>query len=259
MNVDRVQQGLCTKWLGRRILFTREVGSTNDWAKELAGLGAPEGTVVIAEGQSGGRGRLNREWVSPVGGLWFSVVLRPRMLVGQAVGLVFVAGLAVAQALRDLYGLGVETKWPNDVLIGGKKVCGVLTETSSRGERVNFVVVGVGVNANFVVREALPEELWGAASSLQDELGRRVGLEDLLRVVLERLESVYLVFVGEGLGVVLGEWRKFAGFLGREVVVDSGEEKFSGEAVDVDGDGALVIRFEDNVVRRILVGDVFPR
>ncbi|MEM3668729.1 MAG: biotin--[acetyl-CoA-carboxylase] ligase [Candidatus Bathyarchaeia archaeon] len=257
INLDKLLEGLRTKRFGKRIFFSRVVGSTNELAKELAVLGAPEGTVAIAQTQTAGRGRLSRVWFSPEGGLWFSVVLKPKLKAAEAVRLVFVAGLAVADVLRELYGLKVETKWPNDVLVGGRKICGVLAEMSTLGEKVNFAVLGIGVNANFDVRKVFPEELWESATSLMNELGRKVKLEELFRALLERLDCVYEQFLKEGFNPVLERWKSYAGFLGKQVVVAGETEKLRGLALDVDSEGALVLKLEDGTIRRVFVGDVF--
>jgi len=259
VNVDRLQEGLHTKHFGRNILFLREVGSTNDLAKELAGYGAVEGTVVVAETQTAGRGRLGREWVSPKGGLWFSVILKPELKPAEAVGLVFIAGLVVAEVLHELYGVRVETKWPNDVLVKRRKVCGILTEMNTTGEKVNYVTVGVGVNANFDVEKAFPEDLRTVATSLENELGRKVRLEELFKALLERLENVYGLFLKDGFVPVLGKWKKYAGFLGCQVEVTSETEKWVGLASDVGKDGALVMKLEDGTVKRVFVGDATLR
>ena len=255
MNVDRLQEGLRTKCFGRNILFLREVGSTNDLAKELAGYGAVEGTVVVAETQISGRGRLDREWISPKGGLWFSVILRPELKPAEAVVLVFVSGLAVAEVLRELYGLRVETKWPNDVLVNGRKVCGILTEMNTTGEKVNYAIVGVGVNVNFDVAKVFPEESRKVATSLENMLGRKVRLEELFRALLEKLENVYELFIRECFDSILAEWKKYASFLGCQVEVASGTEKWVGLASDVGDDGSLILRLEDGTVKRVFVGD----
>jgi BirA family biotin operon repressor/biotin-[acetyl-CoA-carboxylase] ligase len=259
IRIGQLQDSLCTKRLGRTILFSREVDSTNKWAKELTMYGACEGTVVIAETQTRGRGRLGREWVSPTGGLWFSLILRPKLRPAEAVKLTFAAGLAVTKVLREMFGLKSETKWPNDVLVNGRKICGILTEMNTTGETVNFVVVGVGVNANFDVEKALPEQLKKVATSLENELGRKVQLEELFGGLLERLENLYELFTKKGFNPVLEEWKNYAGFLGYQVEVISPTEKLSGLALDVDHDGALVLRLEDGTMRRIFVGDVSLR
>jgi len=256
LNVNQLQNGLCTRRFGRSILFSREVDSTNKWAKELATYGADEGTVVITETQTKGRGRLDREWISPTGGLWFSLILRPKLSLTEAVKLTFVAGLAVAKVLREIFDLKTETKWPNDVLVNGRKICGVLTEMNTIGETANFVVVGVGVNVNFDVETVFPEQLKKVATSLERELGRKVKLEKLFRALLERLESLYELFVKEGFNPILEEWKNYAGFLGCRVEVLSPTGKLSGVALDVDYEGALVLRLEDGAVKRVFVGDV---
>jgi len=241
------------------MLFTSVVGSTNDWAKALAKLGAIEGTVVSAEVQTAGHGRLCRKWVSPKGGLYFSVILKPKLEPSEAIKLVFVAGLAVVGALQQLYSLKAETKWPNDVLINGQKICGILSEMSTVGREVKYVVLGVGINADFDVRKALPKELRVSATSLQNELGIKVDLNDLFRVVLEKLECAYKLFLEKGFATVLNEWKKYARFLRRQVEVTSGAEKLFGLALDVDEEGSLILKLENNVTRRIFVGDVTLR
>jgi BirA family biotin operon repressor/biotin-[acetyl-CoA-carboxylase] ligase len=255
MNVNRLQDGLGTVRFGRELVFLHEVDSTSDCAKELAGYGASEGTVVIAETQKRGRGRQGREWVSPAGGLWFSVVLKPTLSAGEAVRLVFVASVAVAETLRRLYDLKVETMWPNDVMVKGRKICGVLTEMSTTGEKVNFVIVGIGVNANFGV-EVLPESLRELTTSLRKEFGRDVRLEELFRALLECLEREYDLFVSGGFSGLLDEWKRCAVFLHREVEVASGDARFNGLALDVDHEGALVLKLNDGETRRFFVGDV---
>lgn len=256
LNVDRLQEGLCTKRFGRSIIFLPEAGSTNDIAKELADYGAVEGTVVVAETQTAGHGRLGREWVSPKGGLWFSVVLRPELKPAEAVGLVFVSSLAVAEALRQLYHLEAETKWPNDVLVSGRKVCGILTEMNTTDEKVNYVIAGVGVNANFNVAKVFPEELRNTATSLENALGRKVKLEELFKMLLEKLENFYELFLKESFDSILAEWKKYAGFLNCQVEVTNGTEKWVGLALNVENDGALIIRLEDGTEKRVFVGDV---
>jgi len=256
ISIDKLQEGLQAKRIGRSIFLSREVGSTNDWAKELAELGAEEGTVAIAETQTAGHGRLGREWFSPRGGLWFSVILRPEMSPSEAVGLVFVAGLAVAEVLREKYDLKVETKWPNDVLVNGKKVCGILAEMNTKGRAVKFVVLGFGVNANFLVEKVFPRSLKEVATSLEKELGQKVRLEELFKGLLERLGSRYDECAERGLAFLLADWKKYAGFLGRRVEVRIGNERLSGVALDVDVKGALVLRLEDGATKRVLAGDV---
>jgi BirA family biotin operon repressor/biotin-[acetyl-CoA-carboxylase] ligase len=256
INVDKLQESLHTKQFGKWIVFWREVGSTNDYAKKLANYGAPEGTVVIAETQTAGRGRLGREWVSPKGGLYFSIVLRPKLSASEAVRLVFVAGLAIAKVLDEVYGLRVETKWPNDVLVNGKKICGILSEMNTTEEKVNYAIVGIGLNANIDVEKKFQGQLKALVTSIENELGRIVKLEELFVVLLEKLESLYELFLKEGLNPILDGWKSYAGFLGKQVVVTGETERLCGLALDVDGDGALVVRLDNGAVKRVFVGDI---
>jgi BirA family biotin operon repressor/biotin-[acetyl-CoA-carboxylase] ligase len=256
MRLNRLQDSLHTKYLGRSILFSREVGSTNDWAKELAQYGAQEGTVVIAETQTKGHGRPGRDWVSPSGGLWLSLILRPKLQPSEAVKLTFVAGLATAKVLHEMFDLRVEAKWPNDLLVKGRKICGILTEMNTTGENVNFVVVGVGVNTNFDVQKALPENLRGLATSLERELCRKIHSEKLLKSLLEEMEKFYERFVKKGFNPILKEWKNYADFLGCQVEVTSPSGKSAGLALDVDHDGALVLKLEDGTTKRVFVGDI---
>jgi len=259
INVDKLQMDLYTRRFGRRIFFLREADSTIEVAKQLADYGAEEGTVVIAKVQTAGRGRMGREWISPEGGLYFSVILRPKISPAEAVRLVFLFGLAVAQALREMYSLKAKIKWPNDVLVNGQKICGVLAEMSTAGEKVNYVIAGIGVNANFDVVKVFPEEFRKVATSLENELGRKVELDELFKALLEKLESLYDVFLKEGFDRILAEWKKYADFLGCQVEVASGADKWVGIASDVGDDGALILRLEDGTMKRVFVGDVTLR
>ena len=256
LSVNRLCENLGAGSFGRSILFTRETESTNKLAKKLAASGAAEGTVVVAGTQTKGRGRLCRKWSSPPGGLWFSVVLRPRMRHSETVGIVFAAGLGVAQVLRGLWGLEAETKWPNDVLVNGRKICGILAEARTVNGGIDFVVVGVGINANFEVEKALPKELHDAAASIEGELGKKVSLEALLGAVLGRLEENCRILQKVGLAPVLAEWKKYAAFLGQEVEVATQTAETRGVAVDVDSEGMLVLELEDGTRQRIIAGDV---
>ncbi|OGD45675.1 biotin--[acetyl-CoA-carboxylase] ligase [Candidatus Bathyarchaeota archaeon RBG_13_46_16b] len=259
MDLNKLLEGLETKRVGRSVFFKRSVASTNSWARRFAGLGACDGTVFLAETQTAGRGRLKRRWISPAGGLWFSVVLRPKLKPTEAFGLVFVASLAVAEVLEEFYGLKTQAKWPNDVLVNAKKICGILAETKLESKNVEHVVVGVGINANFGVKKFLPEDLWKTATSLKDELGRKIELEMLLKALLEKLERLCDVFLEKGFSVVLDEWKKYAGFLGRQVKVVSMDERLTGLALDVDNSGSLVLKLGDGTVRHVVAGDVVLR
>lgn len=251
----RVKEGLQTDFIGQEIHHFTEVTSTNDVAKKLAARGADEGTVVISEVQTLGRGRLGREWASPKGGIWFSIILRPEVHPKDASKLTFVASVAVARVIREMFDLEAEIKWPNDVLIGGKKVCGILTETSTKDDVVDFVVVGVGINAN-VSLESFPQNLRKSLTTLKEELKEEIKQEEFLRALLEELERYYKMFLRKKFDLILEEWKNLAGFLGQHVKVLSFDEKISGWAVDVDQSGALIIKLRNGTVKKVMSGDV---
>jgi len=251
----KIEEGLQTNFLGRKIHHFTEVTSTNDVAKRLAAEGAEEGTIVISEKQTLGRGRLGRRWVSPEGGIWFSMILRPEVASKDASKLTFVVAVAVARVIRKMFNLDAEIKWPNDVLIGGKKVCGILTEASTKGDVVDFVIVGIGINAN-VSLDAFPRSLRRSITSLRRELRREVEREKFLCALLQEMENYYTLFIREKFDSILEEWRKLAGILGHHVEVSSFNEKIRGLAVDVDQDGMLMIKLRDGTIRRVASGDV---
>jgi biotin-[acetyl-CoA-carboxylase] ligase BirA-like protein len=259
IKLEKFQKILRTTRFGRPVFFSREVNSTNDWAKELAKIGAEEGTITIAQTQTAGKGRLSREWISPKGGLWFSIVLRPHQKASEAAKLVFVASLAVVEVLHEKYGLRTETKWPNDVLVNGKKICGLLAEMNTEGENVNYVILGVGVNANFHTDDVFPESVKTTATSTENELGKKIRLESLLEALLEKMERIYDRYVEDGFAPLLERWKTYAEFLGHKIVVTDQNEMLNGLALDVDVEGALILKLEDGKTRRILVGDVVFR
>ena len=259
VSITKLQKRMRTQFIGKTMFFSRKVSSTNDRAKQLAVQGVPAGTVVIAATQTHGRGRLDRKWISPVGGLWFSVILKPEVSVSKISHLTFVTSLAVAECLKDLYGLKVETKWPNDVLVKGRKICGILGETSSTEEKATFVILGVGVNVNFDTEKTFPEPIRLTTTSVEKELGHKVKLETLLKALLEKFERTLGLCLNQGFKSVLSEWKKYAFFLGNEVEVVDRISTISGTACDIAEDGALVLRSKDGSLRHIFAGDLFLR
>lgn len=254
----KIQDGLQTEFIGKEIHHFAEVASTNDVAKKFAVSGAEEGTVIIAETQTGGRGRVGRGWFSPKGGVWFSIILRPEVGPEDALRLTLTTAVAVARVIKKTLRLNCEIKWPNDVLIKGKKVCGILTEMTTSGKIVEFVVLGVGINANVSV-DSFPEHLRNSATSLKEELGEEVSRERFLQALLEELERYYQMFTRREFDLILEEWRELAKFLGSHLEVVSCGEKLVGLAVDVDQTGALLIKTRDGKVRRVVSGDISLR
>jgi len=241
-----------------RIRSFSEVDSTQRVAKDLAADGAPEGTVVIAGTQSEGRGRAGRRWVSPLGGLWLSVVLRPKLTPAEAQKMTLAVGVAAARAIMHTTGLNVELKWPNDVLIDGRKVCGILTESSIRSGLLEFLVVGVGINAN-VDLPKLPPDLQASTTSLSRELKREIPIEELTKAVLEELQKVYASLSSGSFASVLSDWKGLTSTIGSWVEVKTPDRAVEGLAEDVDLDGSLMLRLRNGSRARIVAGDASLR
>lgn len=257
LTAEAVQPLLTTAVLGRSFDCLTEVDSTNNRAKDLARAGAPEGTVVSAERQTGGRGRLGRSWYSPHGGLWFSVILRPDLdlIPARAPEATFMVAVAVADALRSYPGLSVGIKWPNDLVVGGRKLGGILTELAAEAERLEWLVVGIGLNVNIEL-EAFPPALREAAASVSALAGGPVDRARLLAEILQFLERWYRLWLAQGFGPVIAAWRERQECLGRRVRIFTGRGEWCGRALAVDDEGALLVERAPGVVQRVLSGDV---
>lgn len=244
---QEVRRGLQTRLIGRRVVHLDTTGSTNTVARRAAEEGVEEGMVVIAETQSQGKGRLGREWLTGKGGLWMSVVLRPPIDPMHAPEVTLLAAVSVAKALRGA-GLEAAIKWPNDVLVNGKKICGILTEMSAEADAVGFIVLGIGVNVNNDVPLA-------TATTMRAELGRPVDRVRFTQALLEMLDEDYLTFRSEGFTPILWSWRRLSDTLGRTVEVATHDSVIVGVAQDVDEDGALIVKTRDGAVRKVVSGD----
>jgi BirA family biotin operon repressor/biotin-[acetyl-CoA-carboxylase] ligase len=233
-----------------------ETVSTNADAFRLAEEGTAEGTTVIADGQSGGKGRRGRTWSSPSGvNLYCSVVLRPRIMPHEAPQLTFLSAVAVARAIESMTSLKPEIKWPNDVLLNGGKVAGLLNEMSAETDGINFVILGIGVNLNMAAGQ-FPPDLRAPATSLLQQ-GRPVNRGQFAASMLSALDRLYGDFLRRGFGPVREEWQRRCNAAGREVVVnDGGRELSRGMFAGIDGDGALLLRLPGGGEERILSGDV---
>jgi len=247
-----ILDGLCTQFLARRVVYYEVIGSTNAVAKNLANEGAAEGTMVIADEQTMGKGRLGRQWLAPKGSsLLFSLIFRPHLPVPRAQGLTMVCGLGVRQAIRELTCLPAQLKWPNDILLQGRKAGGILAEIGSTGQHLDYVVVGIGLNVNMDTGQ-LPAEF--NATSISQELGRVVSRVQLLQQILLRIEERYLALcAGEW---PAAEWASALETLGQWVELHTAQGKWQGIAQAVDDEGALLLRLENGQVKRVLEGDI---
>jgi BirA family biotin operon repressor/biotin-[acetyl-CoA-carboxylase] ligase len=247
---------LRTDRMGQTIHYFNSIDSTNSKAYQLAIQGAEEGGVVIAESQKKGRGRLGRHWVSPpFSNLYLSVILRPQIPPHQASLITLMAAVATARAIERYSGLIPLIKWPNDILLRGLKVAGLLNEIHSEMDRVHFVILGIGVNLNMEER-MFSKEIRGMATCLKREMGQTISRKTFLQFLLEELEKWYTIFLKEGGAPVLKAWRDRAKIQGKRVRVASFGETLKGVAVDVDSDGALILETKDGGRKRIVAGDV---
>lgn len=257
LSLEEVREKLSTTRIGRHLVCLPETTSTNADAFHLAESGAEEGTVVIADAQSGGKGRRGRVWSSPSGvNLYCSVVLRPSIMPHEAPQLTFLSAVAVARAIEQATALKPEIKWPNDVLINGRKVAGLLNEMSAETDRVNFVILGIGVNLNMTMAQ-FPADLRTPATSLLQEQRLPVNRARFAAAMLGELDRLYAGFLAYGFDPVRDEWKLRCNANGHAVVVSEGDvETVRGMFHGIDGDGALLVQSPDGTVERILSGDV---
>ena len=242
-----------TRFIGQRVIYYPSLTSTMEVAKREAQQGAAEGTIIIADEQTAGKGRMKRLWLSPRGSIALSVILYPD--VAYLPSLVMLASLAVVHSIEAVTGLKAQVKWPNEVLINSKKLCGILVESELRRDIVNYAIVGIGVNVN--LRLADFPEILSIATSLSDELGREVSPLELIRRLLVEIERLYLALpAGES---IYEEWRDRLVTLGRRVSVNWGTTSYEGIAESVASDGSLLLRHSDGSLTKIVAGDVTLR
>lgn len=249
---ERIAEGLGTRAIGRYIRWHATLASTNDLAKRLADIPVPEGTVVVAEHQTAGRGRLGRPWSSPRGGVWLSVILKPGLPLEQVPLIGLAASTAAARAIRATTGLLARVKWPNDVLVDGQKVVGILVEA---GPGADWVVVGIGINAN-VAHGDLPKDMAYPVTSLEAALGHPVDRPALVRALLRDLERQYDELHIVGVLPTVRRWREIADTLGRRVRVEIAGGKVEGMAADIDDSGALLVQQQDGTYQRVIAGEI---
>ncbi len=253
---EQLAATLAGRKIGFPVRYFPEVDSTNIRAWRLAIEGAAEGTAVVADSQSRGKGRLNRSWQSPPGAnIYTSLVLRPRIAPTAAPQLTLVAGVAVAELLARYLPGTVTIKWPNDILIGGKKVCGILTEMKSSAAGVDFIILGIGLNVN-MDREDFEPALQDTATSLKIATGMKLDRREIISELFHMLETWYRVFLMRGFPGVREAWLRHADILGRPVRVVFREDSQTGVVVGIDADGTLIIKDDRGATQRVVAGDV---
>ena len=250
-----IQYGLKTKYMGQHIASHFSISSTNTAAGHIAENGAPEGMMVIAEKQRSGKGRMGRVWHSPAKkGLWFSLILRPQIDPATAPSLSILAALTMSEILRSKYKLQSWIKWPNDCLIDGRKVCGILTELSADEGKINYIIAGIGINVNLSSKD-FPPYLRSIATSIKLEKGECVKRIELLRAFLENFETNYEIYKQKGLKPFLARIKRHSILLGKKIKLKLGRKLIQAVAHDIDSDGALLARHRKEILR-VTAGEV---
>ena len=250
---------LQTRWLGHNICYRDSIDSTNTLAKGLANEGCPNGLVVVAEEQGAGKGRLSRGWISPYAkGIWFSVLLKPPFLPQEASKCTLLAAVAVVKAVNKIAGVHAAIKWPNDILLMGRKLVGILTEMNAEFGHINYVVIGTGINTN-ATPDDYPEDVKDIAVSVADAATEQFTRVDLLCDILKNMEDLYEKALLDGFAPILEEWRKYSCTLGQEVKVMAPDCTYFGKAEDIDEDGLLIVRKVDGTLEKVMAGDVSIR
>jgi len=255
MTVDEITTGLQTQFLGHKVIAYQQVGSTNDVALRLGRSGAEEGTLVIAESQTAGRGRHGRRWQSPPNtSILASLILRPQIHKSKIALINLLAAVAVARAIKIVVALPANIKWPNDVLICGKKISGILTEVESQKENIRFLAVGIGINVN-IPQDSFPVSLKPKATSLNILLGYEVSRVKLLQQLLLEFERRYILLRNGDFTSIILEGKRLSTLLGSFIRVKSGKNIIVGQAMDIDEDGALLLRRGMGTIEKVVAGD----
>lgn len=245
--------GLQTESLGKTVVFKETVESTQKEAHKIAEE-AVEGTLVIAEEQTAGRGRMTRAWHSPKStGIWMSLILKPDLPPFKAPQFTLIAAVAVAEAIQETTGLTPEIKWPNDLLLNGKKITGILTELQADSDRIRSIIMGIGMNVN---QQSFPAELETIATSLAIEKGAPIARARLVQVILKNLEMYYKEYVENGFGSIKEKWESFAVSVGRQIVARTVNGSVRGKALGITEDGVLKLQDEEGVIHSIYSADI---
>ena len=267
-NAFEISSNLKTSFIGKDISFYKDIGSTNEIAREFAIKGAQEGFAVTADSQTKGKGRLGRKWESPAGmNIYTSIILRPSISPVFAPQLTLVAAVAVAKAISEFLNpptppfdkMGewgfLSVKWPNDILINSKKAAGILTEMNSETDRINFVIIGIGVNIN-MTKELFPEELRPIATSLKQETGKEISRIDFIQMLYLNMETWYKRYLKHGFEPIRKAWTGYFNMAGKVVKVRQMDKTIEGVAMGIDDNGALLLREKNGNITRIISGDV---
>ena len=255
IKASEISKDLDTKWAGRNLYVFDEVKSTNTVAKFLAMNGAENGTVIISERQTDAKGRSGKAWASPVGGIWLSLIVKPNVDYSKLPMITIGTGVAVAKAIERTGITSAEIKWPNDIIIHDKKVCGILTEAVTTFNTIDSVIIGVGIDANIDI-EDFPEELQDGTTTLADELGRKEDENVLIRLFLEEFEKIAETFNEGNYESILKDWRKRSYSVGKIVEVrEPFNKNYDAYVVGIGREGALIVEKIDGTLEKVISGE----
>lgn len=255
VKASEISKDLNTEYIGKNLFVFNEVRSTNTVAKFLSMNDAENGTVVISEKQTDARGRSGKAWESPLGGIWLSIILRPHIDFSKLPLLTLATGVAVAKSMERTGVQSVEIKWPNDIIMHGKKVCGILTEAVTQFNSIESIIIGVGIDVNIDVTD-FSEELQTGTTTLQEELGRKEDVNTLIKIFLEEFEKITELFNHEGFEEILKEWRKRSYTIGKIVEVREPFNKYyDGYVVGINKEGALIVEKIDGTLEKVISGE----
>ncbi len=256
ITADEIRLGLKTEFIGRNIYYEESVESTQKIAHRLANEDVPEGTTVIAEEQFSGRGRMERKWHSPkYTGIWMSLILRPNIPLTKAPQLTLLTAVAVVQAIEEITGLTPEIKWPNDILMNGKKVTGILTELQAEADRIHSVIIGIGINVN-QKNDDFPTELQETASSLLIEKGEPISRAELIKSIFLYIEKWYGIYLEKGFSAIKLLWESYAVSIGKHLKARTLTEVIEGKALGITEDGVLLLEDKNGAIRHIYSADI---
>jgi BirA family biotin operon repressor/biotin-[acetyl-CoA-carboxylase] ligase len=255
-----IHKKLRTRFIGKKIRYLENTPSTIWLGKQMCSEGDVEkmhGTVIIAEEQTGGIGRMGRAWVSPSGGIWITIVLKPDLPIDHVFMITMAGSIAVARAIRKEFDLGALIKWPNDIFIGNKKVGGLLLELSADADTIHYCLLGIGIDVNVPLQEFSPA-LQNQITSISAEVGYEVDRASFLARLLKEIESRYLLLEGGEYDTILQEWKSLSCTLENRVHIRTLKNSFEGDAIDIDSYGALIVRKDNGKLERVIAGDCFP-
>ncbi len=249
---SEITSKLHTRFIGKNVCYFDEVSSTMDIATQLGLKGVSEGALVVAETQNKGRGRLGRVWSSPkYKGIYASLILRPKISPQDASILTLLSAVSICEAIKEITGLEARIKWPNDIMLANKKLGGILTELTAETDEIRFVVIGIGINVNNNKSSLIPH-----ATSLKEQKGENLNRAELLREILRKIETNYLLLQEKGSQKIIDKWRTHNISLGRRLKVICQGRQLEGQALDIDSDGGLLLRKDSGLIEKVTSGDV---